>query len=157
MPGKTRNGVIVWIYIKSCSSYHVQGWFCCAFWAIFWPVLEKNTNSISGSNIAKYASKTRFSKESGPGGLYREHESMQMNKRKSLKNQAETDNPVVWFFRGNSNKYGLLLFYLHIPFCHISVLSSESSKYDDALIFLIDCICMNICYFQPGVANLSKI
>ena len=36
---------------------------------------------------------------------------MQMNKRKSLKNQAETDNPVVWSFRGNSNKYGLLLFY----------------------------------------------
>ena len=49
--------------------------------------------------MAKYASKTKFSKESGPGGLYREHESMQMN-RKSLKNQAETDNPGC--LRGNS-------------------------------------------------------
>jgi hypothetical protein len=45
--------------------------------------------------MAKYASKTKFSKESGPGGLYREHESMQMKNRKYLKNQAETDNPVV--------------------------------------------------------------
>ena len=42
--------------------------------------------------MAKHASKTRFSKESGPGGLYGERESMQMNTRKSLKNQAETDN-----------------------------------------------------------------
>ena len=45
---------------------------------MFWPALEKNTNSIWGSNMAKYASKARFSQESGPGDLYREHESMQM-------------------------------------------------------------------------------
>ena len=50
--------------------------------------------------MAKYASKTKFSKESGPGGLYREHESMQMKNRKYLKNQAETDNPGC--LRGNS-------------------------------------------------------
>jgi hypothetical protein len=45
---------------------------------MFWPALEKNTNSIWGSNMAKCASKARFSKESGPGDLYREHESIHM-------------------------------------------------------------------------------
>ena len=43
--------------------------------------------------MAKYASKTEFSKESGPAGLHKQRDRMQMNKIISLKNQAETDNP----------------------------------------------------------------
>ena len=48
--------------------------------------------------MAKYDSKTWFSKESGPAGLHKEQEPMQINKIESLKNQAETDNQGCLIF-----------------------------------------------------------